>query len=70
MCIGIYCIHTKCFCCISSNISYCDKKSGFCSDSYGISLGITKDELGQKAANKWTKILSDKSFDSSSFTMS
>jgi len=48
----------------------CDKKAGFCSDSYGISLGMTKDFLGQKAADKWTKILSDKDFDSTSYTMS
>ena len=48
----------------------CDKKAGFCSDSYGISLGITKDVLGQKAADKWTKILSDKDFDPTSYTMS
>lgn len=48
----------------------CDKKSGFCSDSYGISIGMTKDFLGQKAANKWTKILSDKDFDSTVYAMS
>ncbi len=48
----------------------CDKKAGFCSDSYGISLGMTKDFLGDKAADKWTKILSDKDFDSTSYTMS
>jgi len=48
----------------------CDKKAGFCSDSYGISLGMTKDFLGQKAADKWTKILSDKDFDATSYTMS
>lgn len=48
----------------------CDKKAGFCSDSYGISLGMTKDFLGQKAADKWTKILTDKDFDATSYTMS
>lgn len=48
----------------------CDKKAGFCSDSYGISLGMTKEYLGQKAADKWTKILSDKDFDATSYTMS
>ena len=47
----------------------CDKKSGFCSDSYGISLGLTKDFLGQKAADKMTKILSDKDFDATFYTM-
>lgn len=48
----------------------CDKKSGFCTDSYGISIAMTKEFLGQKAADKWTKILSDKYFDPTSFTMS
>ncbi len=48
----------------------CDKKSEFCSDSYGISLGMTKDFLGQKAADKFTKILSDKDFDATIYTMS
>ena len=48
----------------------CDKKAGFCSDSYGISLGMTKEFLGEKAADKWTKILSDKDFDATSYTMS
>ena len=47
----------------------CDKKSGFCSDSYGISLGMTKDFLGQKAADKLMKILSDKNFDATFYTM-
>jgi hypothetical protein len=48
----------------------CDKKSGFCSDSYGISLGITKEVLGEKAALKWEKILKSKDFDATSYTMS
>jgi len=48
----------------------CDKKSEFCSDSYGISLGMTKDFLGQKAADKMTKILSDKDFDATVYAMS
>jgi len=48
----------------------CDKKSGFCSDSYGISLGLTKDFLGQKAANKMQKYLNDKDFDATYFTLS
>ncbi len=48
----------------------CDKKSGFCSDSYGISLGMTKDFLGQKAADKFTKILADKDFDATIYAMS
>jgi len=48
----------------------CDKKAGFCSDSYGISLALTKEYLGAKAGHKWSKILSDSSFDSKSFTLS
>ena len=48
----------------------CDKKAGFCTDSYGISLGLTKEYLGGKAEKKWSKILSDNSFDSTSFTLS
>ncbi len=48
----------------------CDKKSGFCSDSFGISIAFTKEFLGQKQADKFTKILSDKDFDATSYTMS
>ena len=48
----------------------CDKKAGFCTDSYGISLGLTKEYLGAKHAKTWEKRLSDKDFDSTSFTMS
>jgi hypothetical protein len=48
----------------------CDKKAGFCTDSYGISLALTKEYLGAKAGHKWSKILSDSSFNSKSFTMS
>jgi len=48
----------------------CDKKAGFCTDSYGISLALTKEYLGNKAEHKWSKILSDSSFDSTSFTLS
>ena len=48
----------------------CDKKAGFCTDSYGISLGLTKEYLGQKHAKIWEKRLSGKDFDSTSFTMS
>jgi hypothetical protein len=48
----------------------CDRKAGFCTDSYGISLAFTKEYLGAKAGHKWSKILSDNSFNSQSFTMS
>lgn len=47
----------------------CDKKSGFCADSYGISLGLTKEYLGQKNQDIWTKRTSG-NFDTSVFTMS
>jgi len=48
----------------------CDKKAGFCTDSYGISLGLTKEYIGSKAEAKWTKILSSNDFDSTAFTLS
>lgn len=47
----------------------CDKKSGFCADSYGISLGYTKEYLGQKNQDIWAKRTSG-DFDTSAFTMS
>lgn len=47
----------------------CDRKSGFCADSYGISLGMTKDYLGQKNQDIWAKRTSG-NFDTSAFTMS
>ncbi len=47
----------------------CDRKSGFCADSYGISLGYTKEYLGQKNYNTWAKRTSG-NFDTSAFTMS
>ncbi len=48
----------------------CDKKSGFCADSYGIALGYTQEYLGESAMNKWDKILSDRHFDKTIFSMS
>ena len=48
----------------------CDRKAGFCTDSYGISLGLTKEYLGSRAEKKWSNILNDNSFDSTSFTLS
>ncbi len=47
----------------------CDKKSGFCADSYGISLGFTKEYLGQKQQDIWVKRIT-KDFDTTAFTMS
>ena len=48
----------------------CDKKSGFCADKYGISLGLTQEYLGEKHAATWEKRLSNPNFDPSAFTMS
>ena len=48
----------------------CDKKSGFCADSEGISLGYTKDYLGEEQMNRWLKHLSKKGFDKTRFTFS
>ena len=48
----------------------CDKKAGFCSDDYGISIGLTKEYLGKKHANTWEKRVSTSGFDSKFFTMS
>ncbi len=44
----------------------CDTKAGFCADSYGISMGLTKEYLGQAAQDK---LMSYKDFDTSEFTM-
>jgi hypothetical protein len=48
----------------------CDSTAQFCSDRFGISLGITKEYLGQAAADKWGGIMEDESFDASSYSMS
>jgi hypothetical protein len=49
----------------------CDKKSGFCADSEGISLGYTGEYLGKDAEEKFDKIISSvKEFDTTSFVMS
>jgi len=47
----------------------CDRKSGFCADKYGISLGLTKEFLGQGAQNKWTRRIKG-NFDVTVFAMS
>lgn len=47
----------------------CDRKSGFCADSYGISLGLTLDYLGQRDQDIWAKRTRG-NFDTSVFTMS
>ncbi len=49
----------------------CDKKSGFCADSYGISVAFTKEFLGDKAAKNLQDQIGDpNTFDATSFTMS
>lgn len=47
----------------------CDTKSKFCSDSNGISLGFTKEYLGEEASNIWLKRLTD-DFDTTVYTLS
>jgi len=47
----------------------CDRKSGFCADSYGISMGLTRDYLGGRNADIWTKRTRG-NFDTSVFGMS
>jgi len=48
----------------------CDKKSGFCADEQGISMGLTKEYLGAAAEKKMTEMGRDSSFDGSYYTMS
>jgi hypothetical protein len=49
----------------------CDKKSGFCADAEGISLGYTGEYLGKDAAAEFEKIISSvKNFDTTSFVLS
>ena len=47
----------------------CDKKSGFCADSTGISMAYTEQFLGKKAAAKLLKVMGTGS-DMTTFTMS
>jgi hypothetical protein len=51
----------------------CDKKAGFCADSEGISMGYTKEYLGQAAQDKMMKLINDvgvSNFDSTWFVLS
>ncbi len=49
----------------------CDRQSGFCADSQGISLGFTGIYLGVEARQKFDKIISSvKDFDTTSFVLS
>jgi heat shock protein HslJ len=48
----------------------CNEKERFCYDSFGISIGITKDIMGEEAAGKLTRILSavdENAFDRTNF---
>jgi hypothetical protein len=47
----------------------CDRKSGFCADSAGVSMAFTEMFLGKKAAAKLLKVMGSDS-DESVFTMS
>ena len=48
----------------------CDKKAGFCADSYGISMGYTKEYLGQAAQDKMMKYVDRDHMETDSYTMS
>lgn len=49
----------------------CDKKSGFCADSEGISLGYTGEYLGEKAMQTWDeRIAKYDDFDMTRFVLS
>ena len=51
----------------------CDKKAGFCVDFMGISMGLTKLYLGEKAEEKLMSQVNKvglENFDSTTFTMS
>jgi len=48
----------------------CDKKSGFCADREGISLGFTKEYLGEAAASKFGNMIKKYHMDTSSYTLS
>jgi hypothetical protein len=51
----------------------CDKKAGFCADSEGISMGFTKEYLGQAAQDKMMKLINDvgvSNFDTTWFVLS
>lgn len=47
----------------------CDRKDKMCWDHEGLSVGITKMEFGEEAANKVMEKLKDKYFDGKVFTL-
>ncbi|KYJ85720.1 YcgJ family protein [Sulfurovum riftiae] len=48
----------------------CDKKAGFCADSTGISMGYTKEYLGQAAQDKMMGYVEKDHMETGSYTMS
>ena len=48
----------------------CDKKAKFCTDSYGISIGLTKEYFGNKAANKFERLVEKDHMDMTEWTFS
>ena len=48
----------------------CDKKAGFCADSEGISMGYTKEYLGQAAQDKMMGYVEKDNMETGSYTMS
>jgi len=53
-----------------SNGIVCDKKAGFCADSTGISMGYTKEYLGQVAQDKMMGYVEKDHMETGSYTMS
>ncbi|PSW14459.1 hypothetical protein C9J01_08480 [Photobacterium rosenbergii] len=51
----------------------CDRQAGFCVDSYGISMGFTKEFLGQEAQDKMMELINkvgSKNFDTTRYSFS
>jgi len=48
----------------------CDKKSGFCADKSGISIGFTQEYLGEASANKFANLIEKHHMDTASYTLS
>ncbi len=49
----------------------CDKKSGFCVDAEGISMGLSEEYLEKKSVDKFKKMIADiKDMDMKSYTLS
>ncbi|MGF1736302.1 YcgJ family protein [Photobacterium satsumensis] len=51
----------------------CDRQAGFCVDSYGISMGFTKEFLGQEAQDKMMELINrvgSENFDTTRYSFS